>query len=273
MSNVVALESKRGAMETPLGQVDQYNKWLRAQGLAANTVDLRVRHHKRFIDDFEDLRTVEGHDVADWLATYVGWTRRTYQASFNSVFRWMVETGQRVDNPCDRIRNAPSPRPRPKPLSRDEVSRILRVASGDQRAWILLALLAGLRAHEIAKIRGEDVTADTIAVVGKGSSVEEVETHPDLWILAQNYPRTGRWFPDATPKSVSDHTGTLFHALDISGSIHRARATFGTALIKTHPINVVQGLLRHKSLASTQHYLGVDSDERRRAITGLDVAS
>jgi integrase/recombinase XerD len=47
---------------------------------------------------------------------------------------------------------------------------------------ILLAALAGLRVHEIAKICGEDVDIDsrTLRVTGKGGRTETLPRHPIL---------------------------------------------------------------------------------------------
>ena len=56
----------------------------------------------------------------------------------------------------------------------------------------------------------------------------------------------------------------------LPGSIHRFRATYGTNLLRNgENLRVVQELMRHASLATTQHYLGVSEDEKRDAIGRL----
>lgn len=62
----------------------------------------------------------------------------------------------------------------------------------------------------------------------------------------------------------------LFDELGIEGATHRTRHSYGTALLRGGAnIRVVQELMRHSSLATTAAYLGVDEDERRRAIALL----
>jgi site-specific recombinase XerD len=144
-------------------------------------------------------------------------------------------------------------------------------------AWLTLALYAGLRAHEIAKIRGEDVTEDTIYVRGKGGVDAQIPTHPVVWALALDRPRTGWWFPSSASTlghvrstSVSTETTKLFTANGIEGSIHRCRHTYATQLLRAGAnIRVVQELMRHKSLSSTQIYTAVDEEELRNGIAGL----
>jgi len=59
----------------------------------------------------------------------------------------------------------------------------------------------------------------------------------------------------------------LFHDLDIAGSIHRCRHTYATRLLRAGTnIRIVQKLMRHSSLASTQVYTDVSEDEQRNAI-------
>jgi len=102
-----------------------------------------------------------------------------------------------------------------------------------------------------------------------------IPTHPALWDLAQSYPRRGLWFP--SPVRAGEHYGTGYVTQRVAerfrdvgierGSIHRLRATYGTSLLRSGAnLRVVQTLMRHSSLATTEHYLGVDEDERVTAI-------
>jgi len=158
-----------------------------------------------------------------------------------------------------------------------EVDALLSTVTGDARTWVLLGLLAGLRAHEIAQLRGEDVTQDSIYVTGKGGQRAAIPTHPDLWQLAQAYPRHGWWFPSPRypgrhilHSSVSIRISGIFRELGISGGVHRCRHTYGTRLLRGGAnIRVVQTLMRHQDLATTAIYCAVDEDERRAAVSLL----
>ena len=56
----------------------------------------------------------------------------------------------------------------------------------------------------------------------------------------------------------------------IEGSHHRCRHAYGTALLASGAnLRVVQELMRHESVTSTQMYTRVTDDERRRAVERL----
>jgi len=115
-------------------------------------------------------------------------------------------------------------------------------------------------------------------VTGKGGQEATVPTHPDLWLLAGSYPATGYWFPSPSgghilAGTVGIRVGRLFRRHGIEGSIHRTRHTYGTRLLRSGAnIRVVQTLLRHASLATTEMYTAVDEDERRAAVCLLRAA-
>ena len=62
---------------------------------------------------------------------------------------------------------------------------------------VLLAALQGLRAHEVAKLKGEDLDleAGTMVVKGKGDVTAMLPLHPLVIGHAAVMPRSGFWFP------------------------------------------------------------------------------
>ena len=254
-----------------------YADWMLAHNLRPRTIEQRVE----FADwRLREWRTwdLDSATIAGWLGRYSGWTKQTYYGHLVSVYKWRIDTGATDRSPMDVIRRPPTPRPQPKPLTPSEVVAVLDGTTGHLRSWMLLALLAGLRVHEIAKLRGQDIDEACIVVDGKGGQLATIPTHPDLWDLAQTYPRHGLWFPSPvrrgehyTADHISGRVADRFRAVGIArGSIHRLRATYGTNLLRNGAnLRVVQTLMRHSSLATTEHYLGVDEDERAEAIRRL----
>lgn len=254
--------------------MDDYADWMLAHNLSACTIKQRA--------DFAAWRyrqwrtwDMPSSTISSWLSGYHGWTALTYHGHLTSVYHWLTDTDQLERSPMDIIRKPPTPRPKPKPLSPTQVASVLQDTSGHLRSWMLLALLSGLRVHEIAKLRGEDIDEATIYVLGKGGQGASIPTHRNLWELAQEYPRRGYWFPSPakpgqhyTADHISGQVADRFRAAGIErGSIHRLRATYGTSLFRNGTnLRVVQTLMRHSSLATTEHYLGVDEDERVAAI-------
>ena len=260
--------------------INDYVAWLQRQGMSEKTVTLRSRFALQVLRKFGTW-DVPGEVLHQWLSHYTGWSRRTYQNHLNSLYAWLTEVGMIEVSPTERMRRPRAPRPRPRPLTDAELNRAMSAAPPRLRTMLMLASLAGLRAHEVAKFHGEDITEQTILVCGKGGLEASVPTHPDLWQIASDYPRNGYWFPSlrdgfdhVTACSVSIAIGRLFTDLGIDGSIHRCRHTYGTRLVRAgNNIRVVQDLMRHTSLDTTALYLGVNEEERRAAIRSLGSGS
>lgn len=245
-------------------------------GLSPRTVEARFMFAKRLLRSWPAWEVGPG-EVAEFLGRYSGHTKRTYHDHFVAVFSWLERTGRIEASPMADVVRPPTPRPRPRPLAREDAARSLLAAEGDLRAYLLLGRYAGLRAHEIAKFRGEDIDSTSLYVFGKGGQGAVLPTHPVLWELAESYPRRGYWFTSERSSTghVTGHSVTMrvsrhFARLGIDGSSHRNRHLYGTNLLRAGAnLRVVQELMRHADLATTVRYLGVDEEEKAAAIRAL----
>lgn len=257
-----------------------YRDWLALQDMSTSTIDQRCKFMASRFTHWGTLDQPAAF-LVQWLRQYDGWTRRTYQGHLDSIYAFLVDQGALVESPISRLRAAPSPDARPSPLSPEQLEAVLTSARGDLRAWMLLAYLAGLRCFEIAKFRGEDINSTMLFVHGKGGRQAEVPTHPDLWALAQTYPRVGAWFPSPQAKrayicdsTIAQQVRRHFRAHGIEkGSIHRLRHSCLTDLSRNSVgVRVIQEIGRHKSLATTQRYIEVTSTERAEGVRTLHVS-
>lgn len=256
---------------------DDYEEWLRSWA-SKRTTEARVRLIRSRLEEWGGLDGFTRDNIQRWLGRpelRSPWSRSTYHAHLRDFCSWALAANLISDDPMPNVRKTKRPRSNPHPLSEVEARRVLDAASGDMRTWVLLALLAGLRAHEIAKIRGEDVTEHFIYVEGKGGVRAELPTHPDLWAAAQDYPRYGYWFPGSDEGHVragtlSARVGAFFGAMNIDDGIHRCRHLYATRLLRAGVnIRTVQKLMRHASLETTAAYTAVDDAELRDAIGRL----
>jgi len=253
-----------------------YGPWLRAHDCCERTVTDRTAHLADFARAYPAFPHVSAADVTEWVGRpgLAQWSRGSFYGHLRSYFTFALEAGVVAVDPMARMRRPKPGKSVPRPLTQVQVGTVLGAASPHMRAWLLLSLYAGLRAHEVAKIRGEDVDADQLWVLGKGGVGVYLPTHRAIWELAQTMPRTGFWFPSSRSASghvssltISTSCSRLFTAHGIPGSLHRGRHTFATMLLRAGVnIRVVQTLMRHASLRSTQIYTAVDEDERRDAI-------
>ena len=87
---------------------------------------------------------------------------------------------------------------------------------------IRLGAYQGLRAHEIAKVRGEDVdvAAGTLYVCGKGGVEAELPLHSAIAEEAARMPATGWWFPSYLNREQPVLSGSVSAVL--SGAMARA---------------------------------------------------
>lgn len=257
--------------------ISEYGKWLVERGMATSTIKQRMEFADRQLREWGDLDQ-PAYVIADWLGQHTGWTKLTYFNHMRSLYRWLVATGQVEVDPLVNYRRPPTPAPRPKPLAAHHLEAVLEAARGDTRTWLLLGLLAGLRSHEIAKFHGADINETTVYVMGKGGQAAILPTHPALWALAQQYPVDDWWFPSpqarreyVSKSHVENTIRALFRECGVdTGAVHRLRYSYGTNLSRAGVrTRVIQDLLRHKSLATTQRYLDVTDEERAAAIRML----
>ncbi len=264
--------------------MQEYARDLRTK-CSAGTVRLRTQVIRGRLHEWGGIAGVTPDNLSEWLGRPVTdkgtppspWTRSSYFSHARDFTAWAFAAGYLAEDPMMRVSAPRAPKSEPRPLSERDVTRVMDAATGDVRTWIMLALHAGLRSHEAAKIRGEDVSAEWLHVIGKGGKRANLPTSDVVWDLAQQYPRRGWWFPSPlasdrpiTAATVSRRVGLLFESLGIEGSLHRCRHTYATRLLRsgTH-VRHVQKLMRHDSLNTTAAYTALDEDELRAAVNRL----
>lgn len=205
-------------------------------------------------------------------------SRATYYGHLAAFFEWLQTVELRTENPMLKVPKTRRPKPVPRPVPPDSIPAIVAAATRRKtRMMVLLAAYAGLRVHEIAKIRGEDVdlAAGTLFVDGKGGIRAMVPLHDEIRAFAPHFPASGFWFPGRghghiLHNSVSMLIGRCMKRAGVTGTAHQLRHWYGTALLAAGAdIRVVQELMRHRSIQSTTIYTAVNDEQRRAAIDRL----
>ncbi len=253
--------------------INDYIDSMLAWNAAASTIDKRAILARAFLRD-RPLEAIRKTDVIRFLARQTSpWTKVTYYTHLLSLFTWAHNEGLIGQNVVAQVPKPRKPKDRPRPITHKEMTSLLIKATPRVRGWLILARYAGLRASEIAAIRGQDLNDDTMFVRGKGNRLDELPTHPRINELRAVMPAHGYWYPTDSklghvlPATVSQTTRRLFRSLGIDGSIHRCRHLFGSDLLRSGVnLRVVQSLLRHSNVATTAAYTAVDEEERMAAI-------
>jgi site-specific recombinase XerD len=213
-------------------------------------------------------------------------------STVRSFFRYLREEGVIEADPLVGVRGPKRPRRLPNFLSQEQIQALIAAPDGDtpqhlrDRALLELLYAAGLRVSEVAGLDVDRVDPDerTALVLGKGARERMVLMgRPAVEALAR-YLREGR--PNlasrAEPALFLNREGgrlsqraiqilvrkyALVAGIDRRIHPHLLRHTFATHLLDGGAeLRVVQTLLGHESVNTTQIYTHVTDATKRRAI-------
>ena len=192
----------------------------------------------------------------------------------------------------EKINHVPVPRKLPIVLTADEVSRMIQVSTPKYQAAFAIAYGAGLRVSEIASLTIGDIDSQKMLIhvqQGKGRKDRFALLSPalldklrDWWKYAwTNHMilRDGWLFPGQNPiNPVSTRTlGRVCVAAAKKAHIkkhvtmHLLRHSFATHLLENKvDIRVIQVLLGHARLSSTELYTQVATDLLKQVISPIE---
>lgn len=257
--------------------IDAYVQHMRETGKAESSIGTYRHALNRADRELPSGLLADDAELAAWIADQpTPSTRATYRAALRGIYGWGVEA-QWIDcNPAAALPNVKVRRRLPRPVPPAQLAAILAGIDGPARLWTLLALRAGLRCIEIARLRAQDVTDEAIYVMGKGSYERLVPTHPDLWpeFAGRQPGRVADYGGvEETRKYISRRAGIEFARLGTWAprvTAHRLRHTFASQLIDADvPTRVVQTLMGHSRVATTEIYTQVTTRATRAAVLRL----
>ena len=251
-------------------------------GTIARRTQLLIRLAERL--DPIPITDATAGDLDGWLeaCSLSPASRNTYIAHLRAFYQWAIESGLVSSDPTKKLVKARLPRRLPRPAATSDFERAVESADPMVRAWLLLAGLAGLRCHEIARLRRQDVNdRDNPPVLfvadGKGGHQREVPIHPDLLAALRPFFRKGWLFTNRDGNRY--HSGTVsayiarhFRRCGMDASAHQLRHWFGTNVYRSSgkDLRATQELLGHSDPKTTTIYTLVDVDSKAPAIDQLD---
>lgn len=264
--------------------LNDWQTWQRGRGMSERTIEDRTLTLSRVMRETETTpQTLGESDVLAWFDRPMHpSTRATYRSHVRAWSRYRVLLG--LDDITVRLGSVKTMRTRPRPISTDHLRALLQLPLRKRtRAYVILAAYQGLRVHEIAKIRGDDIDlmSGTVHVLGKGHVEEWLPLHPLVRQLAADFPRKGFWFPSYSghgrSSSVPIHSDAVSQAIRDAlartgspASAHQLRHWFATELIRSgSDVFTAQKLMRHESPATTAIYTLIANDKGPAAIARL----
>lgn len=273
---------ERGLSEHTVGayrrDLDVYFDWLTEAGID-DTAAVTGAIVSRFITDRSSI-------VPPPAATSLA----RLQSSVRGLHRFLVREGIEPEDPTGRLRPPKMPQRLPKALTIDQVERLLAAPSAEEpigirdRALLELLYATGARVSEAVGLDVDDLAhGDVLRLRGKGSKERIVPIGSfardavDAYLtrvrpaLAAKGKASARLFLGARGAPLSRQSAWLViraaaEASHVSSEVspHTLRHSFATHLLQGGAdVRVVQELLGHASVATTQIYTHVSVDTLR----------
>lgn len=269
--------------------IDRFLRYLQVEkGASSHT----LRAYKKDLEEFSGFiktkpQDIDIADVRGFIAEQIkkGLNKTTASrrlASVRSFFKFLYKEGYTKTNPARFVSNLKLPKLLPRFLSVDDVFNLIEKPSGRgfmtvrDRAILELLYSSGLRVSEISGLSIDDLNIKEgfLKVSGKGKKerivpigskaidalksyiAERVALKSNESFLFLN--RRGRRLSDRGIRRV---VVRYARTIGISGKIgpHSLRHTFATHLLQSGAdLRVIQELLGHSSLSTTQKYTHLD---------------
>jgi site-specific recombinase XerD len=261
-------------MRAYASDLDQFVDWAHLQGIdhPASTTVKTLREYLAYMTTKGDQRT--------------SIVRR--RASLRSYFSWLVERGFIDENPAARLSAPRLATQLPKIVVREQLDHLLDEDWGDDewatldRAVCEVLYGAGLRVSELCglDVDGVDFTQGLLRVMGKGRKERIVPLHQRgldavrLWledardeVARPDSPKDALFYNRRGNRLGSRDVRRILDNRVVRGHIHphALRHTYATHLLEGGAdLRVVQELLGHESLTTTQLYTHVSKSRLQK---------
>ncbi|NCO68052.1 MAG: tyrosine recombinase XerC [Nitrospirae bacterium CG_4_10_14_0_8_um_filter_41_23] len=269
--------------------IDKFIRYLEVErAVSAHT----LRAYRKDLEDFfEYVKTepdkIDMIDVRGFIAEQIkkGFNKTTVSrrlASIRSFFKFLCREGYIKSNPAKLVANPKIPKLLPRFLSVDDAFSLVEKPEGigfmpvRDRAILELLYSSGIRVSELSGLNIDDlnIKGNLIKVRGKGrkerivpvgsKAIDAIKSYMIERMLIKSKDRAlflNRMGTRLTDRGVRRIVVKYAKALGISGQIgpHTLRHTFATHLLQGGAdLRVIQELLGHSSLSTTQKYTHLD---------------
>lgn len=210
-------------------------------------------------------------------------------ASVRSFYRWVeeikAEEGEKYVPPTKALKSPKMPKRVPKYFTHDEVMRIINAAKCTRdKAVMMLLYSSGMRIDEMYKLNRTDIDWETksMKVIGKGNKERVSQFNEETKELLLEYLATrnddnpalfvgkggGRLSKRTVQKFVSQAGKDAGMKRPVTP--HKFRHSLASRLVQNSvPIQVVQSILGHNDISTTQIYACLDNKTVRDAYASV----
>jgi integrase/recombinase XerC len=261
---------------------------------------LFLQHHQGQAVTIATMGDIGLSEFRAWLAKHAhdGMTARSRArlvSSLRHFYVWLDQEGHVHNSAIKLLRTPKSDRTLPKPLTIDAAKNVLDHASGlGSESWLgtrdvaLFTILwgGGLRIDEALQLNQGDWPhhADVMTITGKGNKQRQITILPEMQHAMQSYlavcPYQGAEQPLFLGKQgkrlnagvAQRQLRTIRQQLGLPDTVtpHALRHSFAThLLVDGVNIRVIQELLGHESISTTQRYTELHVEDLRDLIDRL----
>ena len=275
--------------------LNDYNYYLRMErAMSQNTVASYCSDAAFFLETYKGkVADLTSEDIEEFLGSR-DWLSKRSQArllsSLRSFCTWLVLEGLLKDNPCDKVDGPKLGKYLPEVLSVEEVEAV--ISAVDTSSWMglrdkaLIEVLygCGLRVSEAVGLKMTSLYLDEglVRVIGKGDKerlvpIGEMASDALMTYLEERpcefsgneYVFINRYGAQLSRVSAFKTVKNNVFRADIRKNIspHTFRHSFATHLIENGAdIRLVQEMLGHESVATTEIYTHIDTSTWHAAI-------
>lgn len=218
-------------------------------------------------------------------------------SALKSFFKYLESKAKVItQNPARELESPKIDKRNPIYLTFEESKRLLNNISGNHKernyCIIMLFLNCGLRLSELVGINISNIKEDTLTVIGKGnkertvylneSCLEAINDYLEVRVEPDDEEDKDALFVSGKRKRISKKAVQSFLKkylveAELTGkkyTVHKLRHTSATLLYKHGKVDirVLQQILGHKSVATTQIYTHVDEEQLREAVKSNPLA-
>ena len=267
------------------------------QFIKRDKYNIKIEDYKEI--DISDLdlnffKSVEISDIYNYLydKNTKAISRARKISSIKSFYKYLCDITKKIErNPTSGLEAPKLEKRLPKYLNLDESVALLHSVDGEFKerdfAIITLFLNCGLRLSELVGINLEHIKGDTLSVIGKGNKERSVHLNKACLDAIETYLRVrpqdkvkgddrralflSKRFKRISPRMVEIMVKQYIIEAGLDPkkyTPHKLRHTAATLMHKHAGVDIrtLQQVLGHETIATTQIYTHIDSDEVKSAI-------
>ncbi len=203
-------------------------------------------------------------------------------------FKYMTQKSHQLKtNPMENVETPSLPKTLPKYLSLEESTELLRVVNNNRRDYAILTLFlnCGVRLAELVSLDIKDISNEYVVITGKGNKQRTIHLNQACRAALEDYiayerPTEGLKDPEAlfisrnksriSRRAVQNLVEKYLKLAGLDAkhlSTHKLRHTAATLMHRYGhvDIRVLQEILGHENLGTTQIYTHVDNEAIKEA--------